>query len=325
MTQKEIARTLNITQATVSLALKGSERISPAVREAVCKLAAEAGYQPNLASQMLRRKRANVIGAIFPRLTSLFYAELFQEIQQALQPHGFMLYLAPARKPEELHEVIGNLRRMCVAGVIAFAPENLEPLTELKKSGIAVVLYGGDRRFDAGISQVLPDRYSASLELMRRLIASGRRRPVFFGLRLSPELRVRAYTDAMREAGLTPEYLPLPHTKNNLPMEEAYETMRQYLSSNPDTDAVFAYNDELAIAAKRAIIDSGRSIPRDIALTGFDNIQSGAYLTPSLTTVEQPCSRIAQALIAELLATLADPAHENFVSVPCSVIIRESA
>ena len=325
MTQKEIARTLNITQATVSLALKGSGRISPAVREAVCRLAAEAGYQPNLAGQMLRRKRANVIGAIFPRLTNLFYAELFQEIQQSLLPHGFMLYLAPAGNSGELHEVIGNLRRMCVAGVIAFAPENLEPLTELKKSGIAVVLYGGDRRFDAGISQVLPDRYSASLELMRRLIASGRRRPVFFGLRFSPELRVRAYTDAMCEAGLTPEYLPLPHAKNNLPMEEAYETMRQYLSSNPDTDAVFAYNDELAIAAKRAIIDSGRSIPRDIALTGFDNIQSGAYLSPSLTTVEQPCTRIAQALIAELLATLADPAHADFVSVPCSVIIRESA
>ena len=108
-------------------------------------------------------------------------------------------------------------------------------------------------------------------------------------------------------------------------MEDAYETMRHYLSSGRNTDAVFAYNDEFALAAKRAIIDSGRTIPRDIALTGFDNIQSGAYLSPSLTTVEQPCSRIAQALITELLATLADPAHENFVSIPCSVIIRESA
>lgn len=102
MTQKEIARTLNITQATVSMALKGSGRISPAVREAVCRLAAEVGYQPNLAGQMLRRKRANVIGAIFPRLTNLFHAELFQEIQQSLLPHGFMLYLAPAGNSGEL-------------------------------------------------------------------------------------------------------------------------------------------------------------------------------------------------------------------------------
>lgn len=325
MTQKEIARTLSITQATVSMALKGSGRISPAVREAVCRLAAEVGYQPNLAGQMLRRKRANVIGAIFPRLTNLFHAELFQEIQQSLLPHGFMLYLAPAGNSGELHEVIGNLRRMCVSGVIAFAPENLEPLTEVKKSGIAVVLYGGDRRFDVGLSQVLPDRYSASLELMRRLIASGRRHIVSFGAQPSPELRIQAYADAMREAGLTQEYLPLSRTPKRHPMEDAYETMRHYLSSGRNTDAVFAYNDEFALAAKRAIIDSGRTIPRDIALTGFDNIQSGAYLSPSLTTVEQPCSRIAQALITELLATLADPAHENFVSIPCSVIIRESA
>ena len=63
MTQKEIAKALNITQAAVSMALKGSERISPVLRESVRKLAEEAGYRPNLAGQMLRRKRISVIGA----------------------------------------------------------------------------------------------------------------------------------------------------------------------------------------------------------------------------------------------------------------------
>ena len=99
MTQKEIARALNITQAAVSMALKGSERISPKLRESVRKLAEDAGYQPNLAGQMLRGGRTSLIGAVFPRLTNPFYAELFQEIQNQLRPRGFLLYFAPAETP----------------------------------------------------------------------------------------------------------------------------------------------------------------------------------------------------------------------------------
>ena len=101
MTQKEIAKQLNISQATVSMALKGSERISPAVREAVQKLASDAGYRPNPAGQMLRLGRSNVIGAVFPSLTNSYYAELFQELQRGLEPHGYLLYFIPAETHPE--------------------------------------------------------------------------------------------------------------------------------------------------------------------------------------------------------------------------------
>ena len=143
MTQRELARTLNITQAAVSMALKGSPRISPEVRDSVRRLAKHSGYRLNLAGQMLRRNRSNVIGTIFPRLTNLYYAELFQEIQQhgtifprltnlyyaelfqeiqqQLQPHGYILSLTPAETEEELRRAVANLKQMRVAGVISSA------------------------------------------------------------------------------------------------------------------------------------------------------------------------------------------------------------
>ena len=77
MTQKEIAKKLNVTQTAVSLALRGSTRISVELREAVQQIAQSTGYQANLSGQMLRKKKCNIIGAFFPRLTNLFYAELF--------------------------------------------------------------------------------------------------------------------------------------------------------------------------------------------------------------------------------------------------------
>ena len=324
MTQKEIAKALNITQAAVSMALKGSNRISPALRQSVHELAVNTGYRPNLAGQMLRRKRSNVIGAVFPRLSNQFYAELFQEIQKHLLPHGYMLYSAPAEKPEELEKVVENLRQMSVAGVIAFAAREFRLLRALREAGIALVLYGGDDKLNAGVSQVLPDRFSASLKLVRHLLANGRRNIIFFGSTSRKEQRVQAYTTALAEAGLKPICIPQKGNSCRSAMETAFDTMKEYLAEHQETDAVFAHNDELALAVKRAIMTSGRSIPGDIALAGFDNIPVGNYLTPSLTTIEQPLGMIADALITELLATIRDPSHARFVSVPCSIVFRES-
>lgn len=322
MTQKEIARTLNITQAAVSMALKGSERISPALRESVRKLAEDAGYQPNLAGQMLRGGRTSLIGAVFPRLTNPFYAELFQEIQNQLRPRGYLLYFAPAETREELRRTVAILRQMRVAGVIGLANGGKE-LLPLRDDGIALVLYGGDGKLDLGVSQILPDRYHAALRLMEFLIARGRRRIAFLGAALEKEPRFRAYCDALRAAGLP--RLPIRLTPSpGDPMKTGFRAVEAWLKLHPETDAVFAHNDELALGAKRAIAFAGYSIPEHIALAGFDNISTGAYLTPSLTTVDQPRRRITNALIAELVASLENPEHHAFVPIPCRLVVRES-
>lgn len=322
MTQKEIAKALNITQAAVSMALKGSERISPKLRESVRKLAEDAGYQPNLAGQMLRGGRTSLIGAVFPRLTNPFYAELFQEIQNQLRPRGFLLYFAPAETPEELRRTVEILRQMRVAGVIGLANGGRE-LLPLKEDGIALVLYGGDDPLNLGVSQVLPDRYHAALRLMRFLIARGRRRIAYLGAALEKEPRFRAYSDALREAGLPLAPIPFSPASDDS-MRPGFRATEAYLKRHPETDGIFAHNDELALGAKRAIALAGYSIPDAIALAGFDNISTGAYLTPSLTTVDQPRRRITNALIAELSASLENPDHHRFLSIPCRLVIRES-
>ena len=163
MTQKEIAKLLNVSQPTVSMALNGSERISRELRDAVRKLADRSGYRPNLAGQLLRQGRSNVVGAVFPSLTNNFFAELFQELQNQLIPHGYLLYLVQLGADGELPAAAECLRRMQAAGVIAIGSA-AESLLRLKEDGIALVLYGGDSRLELGVSQVLPDRYAAGRE-----------------------------------------------------------------------------------------------------------------------------------------------------------------
>lgn len=323
MTQKEIAKKLNVTQTAVSLALRGSTRISVELREAVQQIAQSTGYQANLSGQMLRKKKCNIIGAFFPRLTNLFYAELFQEVHKKLTANGYMLYLASGETPDEQRKNVQILQQMRVSGVIGMASA-WEILKPLKDEGIAMVLYGGDKRLDAGISQVLPARYQGTEDLVKHLLSGGRKRIAF----LAPasccnESRYMAYKDVLQSAGLSPMPVFFEEEAGLNYMESGFCAMAEFLKTNR-IDAVFVYNDELAIACKRAVVSAGFSVPGDIAVAGFDNISTGAYLSPPLTTVEQPLQLIVDTLIEELFAALDDKDHCNFVSIPCKLIVRES-
>ena len=192
----------------------------------------------------------------------------------------------------------------------------------LRRAGIAVVLYGGNSRL-GDVSQVLPDREAGAAALVRHLLERGRRRIASFGGNSPLSGRSRAYRRVLAHAGL-PE-LSIPYDSDSaLDPDTVTETLLDHLKRRPDIDAIFTHNDELAVAARRAIDIAGYSVPDDIALAGFDNIPSGAYMLPPLTTVEQPRGEIAEALIAELFAGLKDPSHNAFVSIPCRLVVRES-
>ena len=321
MNQKLIAEKLNISQATVSMALKGSPRISRALSETIRKLAEDSGYHPNLAGQLLRQGRSNVIGVILPSLVNKFYAELFQELQKLLTPRGYLLYFSQIQEKGGLEQLADYLKKLRVAGVIAIGNIAGE-LFPMCSRDTALVFYGGDKPLNLAASQILPDRFQAGLEMTRYLIARGRRRIAFLGVSSQEEQRFRGYCRALNEAGIPfrPE-LAVPGRDS---LNSGYEMMRSVLAGSPDTDGVFAHNDEIAIGAMRAAGEAGYSIPGRLSLAGFDNIETGRYLHPALTTVDQPREAIAELLAEELLASMNDSARHRLVTVPCRLIIRES-
>ncbi|HCG24506.1 MAG TPA: hypothetical protein DE060_08755 [Lentisphaeria bacterium] len=321
MNQKLIAEKLNISQATVSMALKGSPRISRVLSETIRKLAEDSGYHPNLAGQLLRQGRSNVIGVILPSLVNKFYAELFQELQKLLTPRGYLLYFSQIQERGGLEQLADYLKKLRVAGIIAIGSIAGE-LFPMCSRDTALVFYGGDKPLNLAASQILPDRFQAGLEMTRYLIARGRRRIAFLGVSSQEEQRFRGYCRALNEAGIPfrPE-LAVPGRDS---LNSGYEMMRSVLAGSPDTDGVFAHNDEIAIGAMRAAGEAGYSIPGRLSLAGFDNIETGRYLHPALTTVDQPREAIAELLAEELLASMNDSARHRLVTVPCRLIIRES-
>ena len=199
MTQKDIALKLNVSQATVSMALKGSPRISQALRDSVRKLVD-------------------------------------------------LLYLCCAESREELVSVAGYLKQLQVAGVVAIGSA-AEVLLPLREAGIALVFYGGDAPLEAEVSQVLPDRRSAGMEMTRYLIGRGRRRIAFIGASNPDEPRFCGYRAALEEAGIGVDPALVLFAADA--MGDGHRMMRQLLAEQPRVDAVFCHNDETAIGALR--------------------------------------------------------------------------
>lgn len=322
MTQKEIARKLNVSQATVSFALKGSPRITPEMREAVLAVARESGYSPNLAGQLLRQGRCSVIGAVLPTLVNSFHAELFQELQRLLTPLGYLVYFAPARTQEEVRGTIANLRQMRVAGVVALG-QFAEEFLPLKDDGTAVVFYGGDGRLELPCSQILPDRYQGGAKMARYLLGKGYRKFAFIGVRNKEEPRYCGFLDTLTAVGFSCFHV----ASNDLEdvRQGGYTAFKELWHDKPSFDALFAHNDEVAIGVLRAANELNIKVPDELAVAGFDHIREGEYSIPALTSVEQPRHEIAKALVAELQASLRDASHHNFISIPCNLIVRESA
>src|SRR5262249_7181527 len=151
---------------------------------------------------------------------------------------------------------------------------------------LPLVVWGGHLK-DQAYCTVGRDNFGGAFAAAEHLVRTGRRHIVFLGDTNAPEFRLRyeGYERALERAprGVArPQLVPA-----HLTADTAYESMRAFIRSGGKFDAVFAATDVIAISAMRAITASGLSIPRDVAVVGFDDIAIAAHTTPPLTTVRQ--------------------------------------
>jgi DNA-binding LacI/PurR family transcriptional regulator len=156
------------------------------------------------------------------------------------------------------------------------------------------------------------------------LISRGCRNLIFAGRRYNEEARCRGFEDACVKHGIVPEVISLQPGETPVP-ETGWKVMSEFFESKHPCDAVFAHNDEFALGVIRAARERGIRVPDDILVTGFDNISLSEYLSPSLTTVEQPKELIASTIAGELIKSIADPTYCGRVDIACRIVKRQSA
>jgi LacI family transcriptional regulator len=323
-TVQDVAQAAGVSASTVSRALNGSGYAAEAVRQRVFAAAARIGYVPDANARNLRQGTSRAIGVLVSDLRNPFYANLAVGIEKAVREAGLQMLLTndSADIDDEL-EAARTLVAMRVPGVI-MTPVSNKAVTLLRDNGIAVVQV--DRRVGRG-DVVLGGNEPAAYQLTSHLIELGHQR---IALIID---ETRWVTGAGRLAGYQ-----RAHRENGLPLDEslvaftsfdaaaAAETTSQLLDVRPDVTAVFAANNVLAQGAFEAIGRSGRRMPDDISLAGYDDVPWMSMVQPRLTTVSQHTEEMGRRAAELLLSRLGTPkaGRSRTIEVDSSLVVRDS-
>jgi LacI family transcriptional regulator len=287
---QEIAGRAGVSTATVSRALNDRAGVHPDTRRLILEIAREMGYMPNVAAKGLATSRTYTLGLITyerqPQPISSYHTIIQQGIDQEARQRGYHVittFVDGDMMADALRVPLVAEQR--VDGLILVGPA-LEAafIIQLYGSSIPIVLVD-NLLVETNIDAIVCDNAGGTYDATRHLIdVHGLRRLVFFSGPehwFSSRERLRGYTQALADSGQTPHTIYMPDTTVNM----GHTAMLEALATYPDLQGVVAVNDATAVGAIRACKETGRRVPDDIAVVGFDNVAWGPLHDPPLTTV----------------------------------------
>lgn len=328
VTLKDVASMAGVSVKTVSNVVNGYAFVKPDNRRRVEEALAATGYRPNLGARNLRRGRTGFIALMVPELSVPYFGELAGLVISAAQHRDWNVLIEQTQGTRERERSsLASLGPHLIDGAIV-SPEALEA-DDLKTldPGVPMVMLG-EHAVDIQIDRVAIDNVRAAQAAVGHLIAMGRTRIAAIGQnphRGTAALRLAGYRAALAEAGLR-EPSGQVASVLNYHRRDGAQAMAALLDEPEPPDAVFCFNDLLAIGALRAATERGVRVPHDLAVVGFDGTEESAYSLPSLTTVAPDKTAIAQRAV-ELVhrrVNTDEPLPTKEVETPFALRIRES-
>ncbi|MGC4890339.1 LacI family DNA-binding transcriptional regulator [Micromonospora sp. DT227] len=328
-TLEAVARRAGVSRATVSRVVNGSTTVAESIQQAVRRAVEELGYVPNLAARSLVTQRTDSVALVMPEAATRVFSDdqvfpgIIRGAAQELEAADKQLVLMLAGSPAGHERVERYTTGRHVDGVLFASLHGEDPLPgRLARLGIPVVCSGRPLG-GADVPYVDVDHTGGVTRAVEHLIATGRRRIATIA---GPQdmvagiERLIGYRAALTAAGL-PELVAY----GDFTRESGTAAMRELLAADPELDAVFAASDLMAHAALRALREAGRRVPEDVAVIGFDDIETAAYTEPPLTTVRQPIVELGRAMTRQLLRIAAGEHVEQALMLPTELILRDSA
>lgn len=304
----DVARLAGVSPTTVSRMLNGKGQFAPATRTAVDEAVNQLQYRPNTIARSLRTKSTQTIAFLLPDIPDPFFISLISGIQQHAQARDYAILLCVTQgDPDREEQYLNLLHAKQVDGVLvdglALPPGRIAGFVE---AGFPIVCI--DRDVDSpSVPLVQVDNCLGAQRATEHLLSLGHTRIAHVSgaeiqrLRHSQE-RMAGYREALGEAGIPVD--PRLVTPGNYTEEGGYEATRALIESGVSFSAIFAANDLSAIGAVRAVFESGRAVPEDVSVVGFDDIHISAFVRPQLTTIHQPSSEIARRATEILIALI---------------------
>ncbi|WP_329117637.1 LacI family DNA-binding transcriptional regulator [Streptomyces sp. NBC_01465] len=340
-TLEEVAARAGVGRGTVSRVINGSPRVSERTRSAVEEAVAELGYVPNTAARALAANRTDSIAVVVPEAESRFFSEPYFSgivggVGAALAETDLQLLLTFAGGAREQDKLASYLAAHRVDGVLLVSVHSDDPLADRLHQMDLPTVISGPRSAGEPLPSVDSDNYSGARAAVDHLLSRGRRS---VGIIAGPldvygaERRLVGYRDQLAAGGFAYEKKLVAY--GDFTEEGGRRCMAELLDRSPGLDAVFACSDLMASGARQVLRESGRRIPDDVALVGFDDSMIAQHMEPTLTSVRQPTWEMGRAMTGLLLDEIALAAEGNRSSasrdaerhlvLPTELVIRASS
>ena len=328
---KDISERVGVSIATVSRVLNGREVggfIGEETRQRIFSVAAELGYRPNLLARGLRGSRSSLIGVIVRDVADPFMSETLKGIHQGALKRGFRLFLGHVEQPSAAIDYGAMFEQSHADGILLLGDmmENdsmVEYLTSKHRHIVGVV----DSKKHQAFPGVYIDNNLGARLALDHLWGLGHRNIVCVAEQGAYDrvLRVQEYRSWMHSRDLD-TYMRVFNTEES--PRSAFATGLEIFSNSAPPTAIFAVTDRIAIGLLRAAYESHISVPKQVSIIGFDNIELSEFVTPPLTTISQAPAQmgyVAAELLIDMMEQELDSSTIKDLVLTPELIIRQSS
>lgn len=325
----EVAKRAGVSIATVSNVIRGTKRVSPAVHARVQQAIRDLDYYPNEIARSLKVKQTRMLGIVLPDITNPFFPEVIRGAEDTAYDRGY--FLVTANTDEQIgreRRVVAALRSYRVDGILlASAPgHDTKHIQSAITAGLPVVCI--DRPIlGVETDAVLLDNVRGGRECVRHLIRLGHEKIAIITGKLDAQIaqeRLEGYEQALKAAGIPVDQSLV--LEGDFRRESGYQIGKQLLRGKLKVTAVFVCNGVMALGFLKALEESGKRCPEDVALATFDDLAVDRSFHPHLTAVVQPSYEMGARAATVLMDRIegrrtGDP---SIVRIAPTLVIRES-
>jgi DNA-binding LacI/PurR family transcriptional regulator len=327
-TIREVAARAGVSTATVSRALRGGVGVEPATRQRVEAAARELRYRPSGVARSLKLRQTRTLGLIVTDISNPYFPQVIRAVEDAARMRGYSVVLADGRRdPDREIQSLELLAAREVDGLLIAS----SALTERHRSWIderpcPVVIMNSASSIES-VPAVLSDNPAGGRLAAGHLLALGHVNLAFIATPPSANLavdeRLEGARAAVEEAGLDPARLLVVDGDGGV--EGGERAACEALDARPETTALICYNDLTAVGALRGARAVGRTVPGELSVIGFDDIELAPYVDPPLTTVRQDTDAMSGWAVSTLLGLIAADAAADVEGEPRERPLRRIA
>lgn len=306
LTIQDIAAQAGVSIKTVSRVFNNAPNVRPEKRDLVLKVAQELGYRPNISARQLASNRSFVIVHLSDNPNTDYLSRIYESMRGVCMQRGYYAVAEQLELREDsyLDALLDYLARFEVDGILLSPPisDDKAVIAEIRKRDIACALISPGTQQDEMINVYIDDA-EAGRAITDYMIARGHKNLAFVS-------GLDTHTASMRrEAGFRAalENHNLPKAKGvklrgDFSMQSGFEAFAELQKTKPETTAIFAANDEMAIGIIIAALQAGKKVPEDLAVAGFDDSQFARAMWPSVTSLAQPIAEMVDLATEKLIA-----------------------